>query len=102
MIRKIRIASNKKHSIPNTGSNKIISKTCNIAKISEKVKPSTAGTTLNVTHKMKRNIKIENNILIITPPNNNFCIYQDQVLSFIMLSLCISLLATILYQMHTK
>lgn len=72
MIRKIRIASNKKHSIPKTGSNKIISKTCDNAKISEKVNPRIAGTTLNVTHTMKRNIKIENNILIITPPNNSF------------------------------
>lgn len=72
MIRKIRISSNKKHSIPKTGSNKIINKTCKIANISEKVNPRTAGTTLNVTHTMKRNIKIENNILIITPPNNSF------------------------------
>ena len=77
IIRKIKIASNKKHSIPKTGSNKIISKTCNNAKISEKVKPRIVGTTLNVTHKMKINIKIENNILIIAPHNNNFCIYQD-------------------------
>lgn len=72
MIRKIKIASNKKHSIPKTGSSKIISKNCNNAKINEKVNPRIAGTTLNVNHKMKRNIKIENNILIITPPNNSF------------------------------
>ncbi len=72
MIRKIKIASNKKHSIPKTGSNKIINKTCNIAKISEKVKPRIAGTTLNVAHTMKRNMKIENNMLIIIPPNNSF------------------------------
>ena len=70
MIRKIKTASNKKHSIPKTGSNKIINKTCNIAKISEKVKPRIAGTILSVNHTMKISIKIENKVLITLPPTS--------------------------------
>lgn len=70
IIRKIIIASNKKHSIPKTGRNKIINKTCKTAKISEKVKPRIAGTILSVNHTIKINIKIENKVLITLPPTS--------------------------------
>ncbi len=70
ITRKIKIASNRKHSIPKTGSSKIINKTCNIAKISEKVKPRIAGTILSVNHTMKINIQIENKVLITLPPTS--------------------------------
>ena len=67
-IRKIRIASNKKHSIPKTGSSKRTTNTCSTAKINEKVKPKIAGTILNVNHTIKINMEIENKALTTLPP----------------------------------
>lgn len=63
-MKKSKNAFNKKHSIPKAGSNKIINKTCNIAKISGKAKPRIAGTILNVNHTNRINNKIENNVII--------------------------------------
>lgn len=83
-----------KHNAPSIGSNRIIATTCKRANKTENVKPSIAGTTLNVTHTMKRNMKIENNILIIIPPNISFLHYQNEVLLLIVPFLCILTLST--------
>ena len=70
MIRKIKIASNKKHSIPKTGSSKRTTNTCSAAKINEKVKSRIVGTNLSVNHIIKINIKIENKTLTTLPPTS--------------------------------
>lgn len=70
MMRKIKIASNKKHSIPKTGSNIKINIISSIAKINENVKPIIAGTILSVNHTIKINIKIKNKVLITLPPTS--------------------------------